>query len=85
MTVKAFIKSEEKKRSKDTETPAVQSVEPATPADALADTQAPAQARAETEALAAAPNGIASGQDEASGAPIDQQADVIPTIEVYSL
>ena len=58
MTVKAFIKSEEKKRSKDTEVPSALPVEPIASAVGADPTSTPALGQVEAGAPADAPNGI---------------------------
>ena len=85
MTVKAFIKSEEKKRSKDTETAIPQSVETATPTVAQAETPAPAVGVITTDSSAIVPNGVITRNGAVSGTHVDEQNEAIPTTEVRSL
>ena len=74
MTVKAFIKSEEKKRSKE--------VEAVAPRVQPSDTTAPAAETTVKEASVDAPNGSSNGEHEVAGVTVTEQGDAGPNTDV---
>jgi len=86
MTIRAFLKSEEKKRSKEVGPPVVQSVEQATPAPVPSHTPAPVAAAPNTEIIEDATHGAANTA-EAPGAwerANTVPGEAVPSVEVCS-